>query len=166
MRLHKGGSTKEALVGRDRDSVGEHTGLLEVLLVSGPDRCLARFTGDLIDETRGILWGVEEVFLHAPRVTLDLSGITSYDERGLEAAFKLMNAARVFGGNVILGKEPSLPVSTVTAPTVCDSVLHSDRALCPPPALDLVATSDPNEVGGRAPSSGPHPVNGRRAGNV
>jgi ABC-type transporter Mla MlaB component len=103
VRLHNDGRSSDWLVGRDRDSAGEQDGLLEVQLVSGPNGCLARFTGDLIEETRGVVWGVEQVLLHDARVVLDLSGITSFDSRGLEAALRLMDAVRTFGGTLMIG---------------------------------------------------------------
>jgi hypothetical protein len=86
------------LVGHDSDSADDNAGLLEVRLVSGPDGCFARFTGDLIEETRIVIWGVEEILRHDVRVVLDLSGITSFDGDGLEAALELMDAVRSFGG--------------------------------------------------------------------
>jgi hypothetical protein len=89
---------KSRLVGHDSDSADDNSGLLEVRLVSGPDGCLARFTGDLIEETRIVVWGVEEILRHDVRVVLDLSGITSFDGDGLEAALELMDAVRSFGG--------------------------------------------------------------------
>jgi len=89
---------KSPLVGHDSDSADDNSGLLEVRLVSGPYGCLARFTGDLIEETRIVVWGVEEILRHDVRVVLDLSGITSFDGDGLEAALELMDAVRSFGG--------------------------------------------------------------------
>jgi anti-anti-sigma regulatory factor len=86
------------LVSRDRDSVDDHSALLEVHLVSGPEGCVARFTGDLIEETRSVVWGVEEILRNDARVVLDLSGITSFDAHGLEAALALMDAVRSVGG--------------------------------------------------------------------
>ena len=88
------------LVGHDRNSAEDDAGLLEVQLISGPDGCLARFTGDLIEETQNVLWGVEEILLHDVRVVLDLSGISSFDSSGLEAALRLMDAVRSAGGNL------------------------------------------------------------------
>jgi anti-anti-sigma regulatory factor len=69
-----------------------------VQLLSGPDGCLARFAGDLIEETRSVVWGVEEILRHDVKVVLDLSGITSFDGHGLEAALGLMDAVRSYGG--------------------------------------------------------------------
>jgi len=81
------------------------TGQLEVHLLSGPNGCLARFVGDLIGETRGAIWGVEEILLHDARVAMDLSGVTSFDCLGLEAALGLMDAVRLFGGVLTIGDE-------------------------------------------------------------
>jgi hypothetical protein len=92
--------SKARLVGHDRASVEDNAGLLEVQLISGPEGCLARFTGDLIEETRSVLWGVEEILLHDVRVVLDLSGISSFDSSGLEAALGLMDAVRSAGGSL------------------------------------------------------------------
>ena len=36
---------------------GRSTGRLEVQLLSGPDGCLARFVGDLVGETAGVISG-------------------------------------------------------------------------------------------------------------
>jgi hypothetical protein len=86
------------LVSRERDAIEHDAGLLEVQLLSGPDGCLARFAGDLIEETRSVVWGVEEILRHDVKVVLDLSGITSFDGHGLEAALGLMDAVRSYGG--------------------------------------------------------------------
>ena len=50
-----------------------------------------------------MVWGVEEILRHDVRVVLDLSGITSFDGDGLEAALELMDAVRSFGGALKFG---------------------------------------------------------------
>jgi hypothetical protein len=100
VRFQTNGLGTSRLVGQDPDSADGNSGLLEVRLVSGPDGCLARFTGDLIEETRIVVWGVEEILRHDVRVVLDLSGITSFDGDGLKAALELMDAVRSFGGTL------------------------------------------------------------------
>jgi hypothetical protein len=103
VRLHNDGSSQDRLTSHDRGVTDEHAGLLEVQLLSGPDGCFARFAGDLVEDTRAVIWGVEEILLHDARVVLDLSGITSFDGRGLEAALALMDAVRSFGGTLMIG---------------------------------------------------------------
>jgi hypothetical protein len=84
---------------------GGTLGRLEVQLISGPEGCRARFAGDLIEGTRAAVWGVEQILLHDARVVVDLSGITSFDSLGLEAALGLMDAVRSFGGKLTIGDE-------------------------------------------------------------
>jgi hypothetical protein len=76
--------------------------LFEVELAESPSGYLARFRGDLVAETLGVLWGIEPILLNEPRVSLDLSGVTSVDRAGLEAALKLVEALHTFGGRLIL----------------------------------------------------------------
>lgn len=98
MRSQSSVLSRTQFVSRDRGPSDDDSGLLEVHLVSGPDGCHARFIGDLIEETRSVVWGVEEILRNDVRVVLDLSGITSFDGYGLEAALGLMDAVRSFGG--------------------------------------------------------------------
>jgi hypothetical protein len=98
VRSHNSVLSRDQSVSPDRDRIDDDSGLLEVHLVSGPDGCLARFIGDLIEDTRSVVWGVEEILRNDVRVVLDLSGITSFDSYGLEAALGLMDAVRSFGG--------------------------------------------------------------------
>ena len=93
----------------ERGSGQENIELLEVHLVSGPDGCVARFKGELTEQTQNVVWGVEEILLHDARVVLDLSGITSFDSRGLEAALGLMDAVRSFGGTLLISGTNSTP---------------------------------------------------------
>lgn len=105
MRFQSNALGQAWLVGHDRDPAEDSPGFLEVQLISGPDGCLARFTGDLIEETRNVVWGVEEILLHDVRVVLDLSGISSFDTSGLGAALSLMDAVRSAGGTLKIADE-------------------------------------------------------------
>jgi ABC-type transporter Mla MlaB component len=58
--------------------------------------------GDLVAETTGVLWGMEPILRNEPRVSFDLSGITSVDRAGLGAALKLVEALHALGGRLML----------------------------------------------------------------
>jgi ABC-type transporter Mla MlaB component len=78
--------------------------MLEIELVPQSTGCTARFFGDLVAGTCTALWGAESVLLHESHVTMDLSGITSMDSAGLEAALSLMDAVRHRGGMIKVGQ--------------------------------------------------------------
>ena len=79
--------------------------LLEIELMEISHGCLARLSGDLVAETRVGLWSIEPMLANEARVALDVSGVTSIDGPGLEAALRLMHAVHTFGGTVTLGSE-------------------------------------------------------------
>jgi ABC-type transporter Mla MlaB component len=79
--------------------------MLRIELVEGPRGCLARLSGDLVGETSACLWSIEPMLINEARVALDLSGITSIDGAGLEAALRLMGAIHAFGGRLTIGHE-------------------------------------------------------------
>jgi ABC-type transporter Mla MlaB component len=79
--------------------------LLEIELMEISQGCLARLSGDLVAETRAGLWSIEPMLANEARVALDVSGVTSIDGPGLEAALRLMHAVHAFGGTVTLGSE-------------------------------------------------------------
>jgi ABC-type transporter Mla MlaB component len=79
--------------------------LLEIELMEISHDCLARLSGDLVAETRAGLWSIEPMLANEARVALDVSGVTSIDGPGLEAALRLMHAVHAFGGTVTLGSE-------------------------------------------------------------
>jgi hypothetical protein len=81
--------------------------LLEIELMEIPNGCLARLSGDLIWETRAGLPSIEPMMANETRVTLDVSGLTSIDRAGLEAALRLICAIHAFGGTVLFGGYPS-----------------------------------------------------------
>ena len=91
--------------GRGPGRIETALGRLEVQLFSGPDGCVARFFGDLVDQTRMVVREIEEILRHDARVTLDFSGVTSFDNLGLEAALGLMDTVRSSGGRVTIGGE-------------------------------------------------------------
>jgi ABC-type transporter Mla MlaB component len=78
---------------------------LEIELVEISKGCLARFSGDLVAETRAGLWSIEPMLVNEVRVALDVSGVTSIDGSGLEAALRLINTVHTFGGTVTFGGE-------------------------------------------------------------
>jgi ABC-type transporter Mla MlaB component len=78
--------------------------MLRIELVEGPRGCLVRFSGDLVGDTSVCLWSIEPMLINEARVTLDLSGITSIDVAGLEAALRLMGAIHAFGGRLTIGR--------------------------------------------------------------
>ena len=78
---------------------------LEIELVEIPKGCLARFSGDLVAETRAGLWSIEPMLANEVRVALDVSGVTSIDGSGLEVARRLISAVHTFGGTVTFGGE-------------------------------------------------------------
>ena len=69
----------------NRELEGRDAPLLQVELAESPHGYLARFRGDLVAETTGVLWGIEPILLNETRVSLDLSGVTSVDQAGLKA---------------------------------------------------------------------------------
>jgi ABC-type transporter Mla MlaB component len=77
--------------------------LLQVELGERPYGYLARFRGELVAETMGVLWDIEPLLLNESRISLDLSGVTSVDQAGLIAALKLVEALHSFGGRLSLG---------------------------------------------------------------
>lgn len=82
---------------------GRAAPLLQVELAEGPRGYLARFTGDLVAETTGVLWGMEpNPAQRDPRV-LDLSGVTSVDQAGLKAALNLVEVLHACGGRLTIG---------------------------------------------------------------
>ena len=80
-------------------------GRLEVQLLSGPDGCVARVFGDLVGKTRMVLWEIGEILRNDASVVLDFSGVTSFDNLGLEAALCLVDTVRASGGRVTIGCE-------------------------------------------------------------
>jgi ABC-type transporter Mla MlaB component len=89
------------------ESVDKATPLLEIELMEIANGCLARLSGDLVAETRAGLWTIEPMLANEARVSLDVSGVTSIDGSGLEAALRLMNAVHTSGGTVTFGCEQS-----------------------------------------------------------
>ena len=79
--------------------------LLEIELMEISHGCLARLSGDLVAETRAGWWSIEPMLANEARVALDVSGVTSIDGPGLEAALRLMHAVHTFGGTVTFGSE-------------------------------------------------------------
>jgi hypothetical protein len=73
---------------------------LEIELVEISKGCLARFSGDLVAETRTGLWSIEPTLANEVRVALDVSRVTSIYGSGLEAALRLINTVHTFGGTV------------------------------------------------------------------
>jgi ABC-type transporter Mla MlaB component len=78
---------------------------LEIELVEISKGCLARLSGDLVGETRAGLWSIEPMLANEVRVALDVSGVTSIDGSGLEAALRLINTVHTFGGTVTFDGE-------------------------------------------------------------
>ena len=78
---------------------------LEVQLFSGPGGCIARFFGDLVGQTRMVVQEIEVILCNDARVVLDFSGVTSFDNLGLEAALGVVNMVRSAGGWVTIGSE-------------------------------------------------------------
>jgi hypothetical protein len=76
--------------------------LLEVELAESPSGFLARFRGDLVAETIGVLIGIEPILLNETRVSFDLSEIRSVDQAGLKAALKLVASLHALGARLIL----------------------------------------------------------------
>jgi hypothetical protein len=101
---------------------GDEEAQLEVELVSSSNGCIARFSGDLVEQTRAVLYGVESILMNDSRVVLDLSGIVSFDGAGLEAALNLMDAVRGFGGVLAVGGEHR-PGASPEGLRRCDRVL-------------------------------------------
>jgi ABC-type transporter Mla MlaB component len=85
------------------EATGPEAPLLQVELVDSPRGYLARFSGDLVAETTGVLWGIEPILLNETRISVDLSGVTSVDQAGLKATLKLIEALHAFGGKLTLG---------------------------------------------------------------
>jgi ABC-type transporter Mla MlaB component len=79
--------------------------LLEIELMEIANGCLARFSGDLVSETAAGVWSIEPMLANEARVALDVSGVTSIDGSGLEAALRLMHAVHTCGGTVTFGTE-------------------------------------------------------------
>ena len=92
-------------MGPGRGPMENAIGRLEVRLFSGPDGCVARFFGDLVGQTRMVVREIEEILRHDARVVVDFSGVTSFDNLGLEAALGLLDTVRSFGGKVTIGGE-------------------------------------------------------------
>jgi hypothetical protein len=107
MKAHAEGldSARRKTTGRGPGRIENALGRLEVQLFSGPDGCVARFFGDLVDQTRMVVREIEEILRHDARVTLDFSGVTSFDNLGLEAALGLMDTVRSSGGRLTIGGE-------------------------------------------------------------
>ena len=82
---------------------GRDAPLLQVELAESPRGYLARFTGDLVAETTGVLRGIEPILLNETRVSLDLSGVTSVDQAGLRAALNLVEVLHACGGRLTIG---------------------------------------------------------------
>ena len=70
-----------------------------------PGACVARFFGDLVGQTRMVVQETEEILRNDARVVLDFSGVTSFDNLGLEAALGLVDTVRSSGGRVTIGGE-------------------------------------------------------------
>lgn len=87
----------------DRGLEGRDAPLLQVELAESPRGYLARFRGDLVAETAGVLRGIEPILVNETRVSLDLSGVTSVDQVGLEAALNLVEALHAYGGRLTIG---------------------------------------------------------------
>jgi hypothetical protein len=92
-------------IGRGSGRLENAVGRLEVQLYSGPDGCVAQFLGDLVDQTRIVVREIGEIIRNDARVVLDLSGVTSFDTLGLEAALGLVDTVRSSGGRVTIGAE-------------------------------------------------------------
>ena len=90
---------------RSPDESERVIGRLEVQLLSGPNGCVARVFGDLIGKTRMVLWEIGEILRNDASVVLDFSGVTSFDNLGLEAALCLVDTVRASGGRVTIGCE-------------------------------------------------------------
>jgi len=84
---------------------GRDSALLQVELVEVPRGYLARFRGDLVAETTGVLWGIEPILLNETRVSLDFSGVTSVDQAGLKATLNLVEALHACGGRLTIGAQ-------------------------------------------------------------
>ena len=84
---------------------GPDTPLLQIELAECSDGCLAMFRGDLVAETTGALWGVEPILVNEARVALDLSGVTSVDRAGLEAALGMVGVLHTTGGRISIWGE-------------------------------------------------------------
>lgn len=82
---------------------GRDAPLLQVELAESPRGYCARFTGDLVGETTGVLWGIEPLLLYENLVSLDLSGVRSVDQAGLKAALNLVEAVHAYGGRLTIG---------------------------------------------------------------
>ena len=100
--------------GGGEDRMKNALGRLEVQLFSGPDGCVARFVGDLVDQTRMVLRETGEILRNDARVALDFSGVTSFDHLGLEAALGLVDTVRSSGGTIAIGSETSGNVEMAT----------------------------------------------------
>jgi hypothetical protein len=98
-------SSRTKTARRGPDGSESVIGRLEVQLLSGPDGCVARFFGDLVGKTRMVLWEIGEILRNDASVVLDFSGVTSFDNLGLEAAFGLVDTVRSSGGRVTIGCE-------------------------------------------------------------
>jgi ABC-type transporter Mla MlaB component len=107
MTAHVDGlNTAETMtIGRGSGRLENAAGRLEVQLYSGPDRCVVQFFGDLVDQTRMVVREIGEIVRNDARVVLDLSGVTSFDNLGLEAALELVDTVRSSGGRVTIGGE-------------------------------------------------------------
>ena len=105
MTVHADGlnSTRTRTTGRGPGRIENPIGRLEVQLFSGPGGCVARFFGDLVCQTRMVVREIEEILRNDARVVLDFSGITSFDNLGLEAALGLVDTVRSSGGRVTIG---------------------------------------------------------------
>ena len=107
MRVHADGlnSSRTTATGRDPGRMENPVGWLEVQLFSGSGECVARFFGDLVGQTRMVVREIGEILRNDARVVLDFSGVTSFDNLGLEAALGLVDTVRSSGGRVTIGDE-------------------------------------------------------------
>ena len=85
-----------------REGVTEYPSL-DVELVCGVSGSQVCVRGDIVEQTRIALWGVESLLLNEPRVIFDFSAVTSIDGAGLEAVLALMDSVRAHGGSLEIG---------------------------------------------------------------
>lgn len=107
MTVHADGlhGARTMTTGRGPDRMENPIVRLEVQLFSGLDGCVARFFGDLVGQTRMVLWEIGEILRNDASVVLDFSGVTSFDNLGLEAALGLVDTVRSSGGRVTISGE-------------------------------------------------------------
>jgi len=110
------GDGRGRAIARSENAADKEAPLLEIELMEIANGCLARLSGDLVSETRAALWSIEPMLANEARVALDVSGVTSIDGSGLEAALRLMHAVHIFGGTVTLGDDHSSCALGVPSP--------------------------------------------------